>query len=313
MDYDGYDVVPEMDFDDYELYDQMPQISEEKPKSGSKGSKGSGGGNTKKPPREAPKVHWCFTLNNYEYKDLGYLQSYFNQYCKQYIFQEETGENGTPHLQGYIGLIKKSRLTELKHINTKIHWEPCIDVKASIVYCSKTESRSGEIYAKNITYEEKPDIAEPYGWQLEALHLIDTIGSENRKIFWIYSIKGGLGKTEFGIWLYANRGAGILEGKKNDILNCAMKYNRRIYIWDLERSMETFVSYAAIEKIKNGFYMNSKYETGMVLRKKPIVMIFANFPPDYSKLSEDRWECYQIWEGKLVKQTVPNMGTTVDD
>ena len=39
-----------------------------------------------------------------------------------YAFQEETGEQGTPHLQGIISLKKKMRDTEF-NLPSKIHWE----------------------------------------------------------------------------------------------------------------------------------------------------------------------------------------------
>lgn len=69
-------------------------------------------------------VHWCFTFNNYPKTAPSELENILKKECIKYVFQEETGEEGTPHLQGYIHLKKKKRLSELKKINNKIHWEP---------------------------------------------------------------------------------------------------------------------------------------------------------------------------------------------
>ena len=53
--------------------------------------------------------------------------------------------------------------------------------------------------------------------------------------------------------------------------------------------MEEYVSYGAIEKIKNGYYMCSKYESKPIIRNPPHIIIMANFEPDYEALSKDRW------------------------
>jgi hypothetical protein len=44
---------------------------------------------------------------------------------------EETGAEGTGHLQGTVKRKKRMRLTELRTIEPKIHWEPTKAVKAS--------------------------------------------------------------------------------------------------------------------------------------------------------------------------------------
>ncbi|AHH31481.1 replication-associated protein [Dragonfly larvae associated circular virus-9] len=64
---------------------------------------------------------WCFTLNNYteeEYKEI--VEKIEWTYI---IIGREVGEEGTPHLQGYIELKKKSSLNQIKKVNQKIHWE----------------------------------------------------------------------------------------------------------------------------------------------------------------------------------------------
>jgi len=72
---------------------------------------------------------WCFTLNNYDelditqlriYKPLQFFSNTDIRYC---IFGKETGESGTKHLQGYIELSKPQRLSGMKKILDKAHWE----------------------------------------------------------------------------------------------------------------------------------------------------------------------------------------------
>lgn len=80
--------------------------------------------------------NWCFTLNNYtsdEVKDLKGLK------CRYIVLGFEKGEkNGTEHIQGFIQFEKKVRLTKVKKINKRIHWEIMkSNVESAINYCKK--------------------------------------------------------------------------------------------------------------------------------------------------------------------------------
>lgn len=86
--------------------------------------------------------NWCFTLNNYTREDIDNFIS--KEY--EYLFQEETGENGTPHLQGLLMFKNAVAFSKVKSINSKAHWEVCKNKNASINYCKKNDSRTGEIF-----------------------------------------------------------------------------------------------------------------------------------------------------------------------
>ena len=58
--------------------------------------------------------------------------------------------------------------------------------------------------------------------------------------------------------------------------------------------MEDYVSYGSIEKIKNGYFMCSKYESKPIVRNSPHVFIFANFEPELDALSLDRWHIVNL-------------------
>ena len=65
-------------------------------------------------------VNWCFTLNNWndqEYQRLLEEPSYYT------VIGKEKGKEETPHLQGYIQLKSKKRLTALKKVCARAHWE----------------------------------------------------------------------------------------------------------------------------------------------------------------------------------------------
>lgn len=89
--------------------------------------------------------NWAFTLNNYMQSDIKSLCEVKNE-DYQYIFQEETGKEGTPHLQGTIILKNPQALSYMKKINGRAHWEICRNKFASINYCQKGLTRTGELF-----------------------------------------------------------------------------------------------------------------------------------------------------------------------
>lgn len=97
----------------------------------------------KSPPRARL---WAMTLNNYMESEINNLQQIEEGY--QFVFQEETGEDGkTPHLQGMFYFKQPKTLTAMKKINARAHWEIGKNKLALIQYCSKEETRTGGVYA----------------------------------------------------------------------------------------------------------------------------------------------------------------------
>lgn len=79
--------------------------------------------------------NWCFTLNNYSVQDEQIFRDMPYSYL---VFGREVGDEGTPHLQGYVQLKKPTRLTGLKKLHPKAHWEPANgDQAQNLTYCSK--------------------------------------------------------------------------------------------------------------------------------------------------------------------------------
>ncbi len=58
--------------------------------------------------------------------------------------------------------------------------------------------------------------------------------------------------------------------------------------------MEDYVSYQALEEIKDGIFFSGKYEGGMKIFNSPHVICFANFSPAEHKLSGDRWVVEEV-------------------
>lgn len=279
------------------------------------------GGNTKSP-RVVPSKYWCFTLNNYTEEEIGNLETTFSKLEILYGYGKEVGEKGTPHLQGWIECKSKIRPLETFKELKRIHWEKRKGTKAqNITYCAK----EGNYKTNVLGIERKRELLgivsddKLYAWQQQVLKIATTDTISDREVVWVWSGKGCTGKTTLAKLLCLCHNAILLDGKKSDILYSASEhvlgpshssqyegpksgdhhletceselsfYKRRIFLLDLSRTMENFVSYDSIEKLKNGFWFSGKYESKMILIPPPIVIIFANFQPDKTKLSYDRW------------------------
>ncbi len=87
---------------------------------------------------------WCFTLNNYSEEDIVSLShnKWEDLEISKYAFQEEIGrEKKTPHLQGTVQFKWQISFTTLKEFHNKISWRKCKNLRASIKYCTKEDTR----------------------------------------------------------------------------------------------------------------------------------------------------------------------------
>lgn len=127
-------------------------------------------------------------------------------------------------------------------------------------------------------------------WQIGILEVIKKKKTD-RKIMWFWEPTGGIGKTIFAYHLCKHYDAIYLSGKSNDIKSAiaSCKKKPKICIFDFSRTIENYISYEALESIKNGIFFSGKYESSMVMMRPPIVICFANYPPEKEKLSLDRW------------------------
>lgn len=83
---------------------------------------------------------WMFTINNPANEDCPRQWLPDGAYC---IWQKESGENQTEHLQGYVVLSKRGRrLGGMKRLNGRAHWEPRRGSHDQAKeYCSKDDTR----------------------------------------------------------------------------------------------------------------------------------------------------------------------------
>lgn len=160
--------------------------------------------------------NFVFTHNNYSDEDLTFWQNYESMYI---IIGKEVASTGTPHLQGYVELIKRKTFKKIiDEIPQGVHIEPRRGTqKQAIDYCKKEDdyievgepkrqgSRSDYDLAKYLLHnqitlstaiEEYDDFTIGTLTAYEKLQKYVSTGNDRCKpcVTWIYG-PGGSGKT----------------------------------------------------------------------------------------------------------------------
>lgn len=250
------------------------------------------GGNTISPSSPtkqiSPAKRWCFTLNNWTDEEYSSIVPIIQENCDVAIIGSEVGESGTPHLQGYLEFKAKKRPLNLFSIK-RIHWEKSKGTKSqNIDYCSK----DGKVLLSIGLPKPIKIITDLYPWQ-KTIEDIITTEPDDRTIYWYWDSGGNIGKTAFMKYCcIKHKALPCVGGKFSDIMNLVFNQdmeNTTTCIFNVPRAHREHISYSALEAIKDGIVVNTKYETGYKIFNAPHVIVFANFPPDKSALSEDRW------------------------
>ncbi len=266
--------------------------------------KGVGGGNTNSPPKNQRK-NWFFTWNNYNGEhSIQTLIDKFDSICTKYVFQEEIGKNGTPHLQGCIELKNRARFSEFC-LDKKIHWEITKMKENAEIYCSKMDTRAGRTFSKGIIMKEEVEIiTEDEMNEFQKTIVLEIKEKPKHRIInWVVDRVGGRGKSNLCKYLCIKEGALMLCGKASD-MKCGIaawknkkKNYPRIILIDCPRTFDVnYLSYTGLEEIKNACFFSPKYESDMVYGNRPHIYIFSNELPDTEKLTSDKWRIMDLDE-----------------
>lgn len=169
----------------------------------------------------------------------------------------------------------------------------------------KNDTRVFGPWSDSKSYRGQDIITNLWSWQQDVKSSCDQ-APHAREINVVIDETGNVGKSAFCKYMAWHHDALVLGwGKTGDILNLVSKnQNRDVYIFDLSRSKPQDWAKddipAAMEGIKNGMFMNTKYETAQVLMKIPHVWVFTNARPNISSMSADRWKLWRIRESKLL-------------
>jgi len=90
------------------------------------------------PPNESRAKNWCFTLNNFSPEDEERLRVLGDGDTVTYLcFGREVGESGTPHLQGFVSFVERTRFSNVIEAIGQAHLTVTRSVQQSIKYCQK--------------------------------------------------------------------------------------------------------------------------------------------------------------------------------
>lgn len=284
----------------------MPKNPKET-KNSSNSSKGFG--NTKQTLKRqiSPAKHWEFTLNNYSKADILAIEHLDSSIVPVIVGQSEVGEeNGVKHLQVQLSFSKKTRpISIIKKAlgHSRCSFRKVRNLTKCRDYCSK-DSTHDKVWRMSrgwkrpvplakITY----DILNEYQKSIADFFLKPCNPRFSRDIHWFWEPDGNMGKTILSTFFYDQRDAAIISGKKADCFFAIHSYlvthdgaGPKIVIIDIPRSNIDYVSYTAIEKIKDGLLFSGKYESKSVRFNRPHIICFANEVPNTTTMSVDRWK-----------------------
>lgn len=247
---------------------------------------------------------WGLTINNYTDDDVANLEA-LKPKLKKYSWQSEVGKKGTEHLQVALWFVNQKTFSSIKNVFKTAHIEKAKNWTALSRYCSKADTHDGKIREcredrKFVVTTSDPMLNKKlFKWQIKILDLLKE-KPDDRSIHWFWEPNGGVGKTTFVKSLVIKNNDYIyISGAVADIKYGIFKFieskgrGPKTIFMNIPRCVE-HISYNALEQVKDGIFYNTKYESDMVVFDNPHVIIFANEPPDFGKMSKDRWNVVQI-------------------
>jgi len=243
-----------------------------------------------------------------------FVKSALDAINAKYIFQLERGsKNGKLHYQCFINLKDKKRyrgdlvktlnalgMTKLTARNVK----PCTQYghHALANYCMKEDTRVAGPWADRIIYLARDlcCMANPKPFQQKILDSIQT-EPDDRTINWVYNPEGNGGKSKLAKYIeHYKLGITVEFGTPQQIKSALIVEGpQRAYLVDIPRTIGKAESVNdvinVLEHLKNGLVKSYMYgKAAKMFMEPPHVWVFSNMLPDRTRLSQDRWQIWQL-------------------
>lgn len=249
--------------------------------------------------------HWCLTVNNYGEPEMAQFAANQAKFS-YYIYGKEVGESGTAHLQAYVCLHKKAKLTALKKLWPTAHLEimRAKDPRAAADYCKKDGNyiEYGEVplpqtaaasAAKSEIWRETKELAEANRLDdidpeiyIKHYATLKRIRSDKRNRSIPKDLEWGDGHTP-NEWIYGPTGTGKSMHARSRNEGYYLKMNNKwwesyegekcILIEDVGKSHEWMGDFLKIWADRYGFRGEIKQDS-IVLRPEKII-VTSNYHP----------------------------------
>lgn len=190
-----------------------------------------------------------------------------------------------------------------------------LSAPSAIEACRRVAEKPGDIggilmgYGLKVVEMKLPDSIDPNTrpWQKEMLEICKKT-AHPRHIYWLFDEIGLTGKSSFSNyledeleddevkrWFCLADVSNTKEVAHQVLTACSQGWNGHGVVVDLSRSFEhSSAVYTVLENLKNGRMTSVKYQGGRVRMAPPHVIVMANWWPDITRLSADRWKIREI-------------------
>lgn len=139
--------------------------------------------------------------------------------------------------------------------------------------------------------QELPVFQPQLGWQFTLSQQLEA-PPNSRIVIWRWDSTGNVGKSYFAL-TYKPLESYIVTGGKHADIHYSYGFQKYVF-FDWPRSNQESFPYGLVEQFKNGYFLSTKYESVGKRFHVPHVVVFANFAPDISQMSLDRWNIMDI-------------------
>jgi len=238
-------------------------------------------------PSNTQSFHWCFTLNNYEEGDVSSIKSWAEEEAKYWIIGRETGESGTPHLQGYVSL---RRRRPFSYVSGKL------SSRAHIQRAAGTARQNRRYCSKDGNFEEGGEIN-------EGRKKISNKDEQARQ-FMVALEQGNRGISEFansepGAWIF--NGSNMLRNALSNYPTVERPSINVRWIWGSPGVGKSRLAHATLPDayVKDP---RTKWWNGYLCEKEVIIDDFGPGGIDINHLLRwfDRYKCSVETKGGMV-------------
>lgn len=133
------------------------------------------------------------------------------------------------------------------------------------------------------------------GWQLNLENQLINGETNDRDICFVVDPEGGKGKSWFQRYMlarYPDRVQTLAVARRDD-LAYTLDEEKDIFLLNVTRGAMEFISYPLLEQLKDRYVFSGKYQSRTkIWIKQPMIVIFSNEDPDFSKMTSDRYNMF---------------------